>query len=144
MSQPGNTPIVIRPVRASDQAYIASTLWRSILGNNRAPSRRRRLNEQIDRVLDDKTTRALVASDPVDSDRILGYLVFAAAPHMRVVHYAYVRDEERGRGIARRLVSAAWPGSDARFVFTLRGPKTASFLADHKNATIIPLEEFLR
>lgn len=136
--------IIIREVERSDQGYIAATWWRSMLGTNRAPRRRRMLNDQIDRVLDDKSTRALVACPSSDPDRILGWLVYSSAPVARVVFYIYVRDEERDRGIARRLIAAAWPGSDSRLVLTMKGPSTAGFLAKNKNVSFCPLEEFLR
>lgn len=139
MSQPGNT--LIRPAIAADQAYIAKTWWLSMLQGNRAPRLRRRLNAAIDRVLDDATTRALVAAK---GERILGWLVYAAAPVGRVVHYVYVRENERGQGLARRLIEAAWPGSDARLIATMRGPNTDTCLAAIRNSIYIPLEEVLR
>lgn len=140
MSHPANT--IIRPVSRSDQGYVTATWWRSMLGANRAPHRRRRLNDQIDRVLDDPTTRALVAER---GDRILGWIVYASAPAMRVLHYAYVRDEERGQGVCQRLINAAWPGSSARLVLTCQGPHTRTFIANHAGKAIfLPAEEFLR
>ena len=136
--------VVIRMPLREDQGYIAATWYRSMLGRNRAPHRRRRINAQIDRILDDRSTCALIAASADDHDRILGWLVYADAPHMRVVHYLYVRDESRGRGIARRLIAAAWPGSDARLVLTLKGPRTQRFLDSNRNSTFVSVEEFLR
>lgn len=140
MSQPGNT--TVRRAAADDQRFIASTWWRNMLGDQRAPRVRRRLNAQIDRVLDDSSTRALVAVN--EQDRILGWIVYATTPSMRVVHYVYVRDEHRGSGIARRLIDAAWPGSDARLVMTMIGPDTKSFIARKGNAVFCRVEEFFR
>lgn len=135
-------PVSVRTAVANDQRYLASTWWHSMLGRNRAPRLRHRVNEQIDRILDDATTRAIVAVDA--RDRILGWLVYATAPVGRVIHYAYVRDEERGHGLASRLVAAAWPGSEARLVLTCRGPMTAGYLERNKAALFVPLEEFIR
>lgn len=135
------TSHAIRPARSDDQAYIASTWWRSMLGGRRAPRQRRRINAQIDRILDDTTTRALVT---LDRDRIIGWLVFASAPSMRVLHYVYVRDDERGRGVARRMADAAWPGSDARMVLTMKGPDTKSYVATKRSCLYVPIEEFFR
>lgn len=137
------TGVRVRDVEPGDQRYIASTWWHSMLGGNRAPSRRHRLNEQIDRVLDDRTTRALVACSLSDSDRILGWIVYSTAPVARVIHYAYVRDDERGKGVARRLIAAAWPESQARFVVTMKGPDTRRFI-EKERANFVPVEEFLR
>lgn len=136
------TGVTIRDPLASDQRFIAATMYHSVLGRNRAPSRRRRINEQIDRILDDKSTRALVACSLGDSDRILGWILYSSAPVVRCLHYLYVRDDERGKGIARRLVLAAWPESQARFVVTMKGPDTRAFM-ERKNVSFIPVEEVL-
>lgn len=129
--------MIIRPAVAEDQAYISATWWRSCLGHNRARRHRHRINAQIDRVLDDNTSRALVT---VEGDRIGGWIVFATAPTMRVLHYLYVREEHRNRGLARRLIEAAWPGKDERrMVLTFRGPDASKLT----NATFVPVEDFL-
>jgi GNAT superfamily N-acetyltransferase len=136
--------VAIRPCVADDQRFIAATAWRSMLGNNRAPSRRRRINDQIDRILDSKDTRCLVACSLTDSDRILGWILYSSAPVARVLHYAYVRDDERLKGIARRLVQQAWPTSQARMVLTLKGPSTRSIMESKRDIQFVPLEEYLR
>jgi GNAT superfamily N-acetyltransferase len=136
--------VIIRGPVESDQRYIASTFWRSVLGNNRAPHRRRRLNDQIDRILDDKSTRCLIACSVTNVDKILGWILYSAAPIARVCHYAYVREEERGKGIARRLVDQAWPTSQARFILTMRGPATSRFMEQRRDVSYVPLEEYLR
>lgn len=136
--------VAIRAPLATDQAYISSTCWRSVLGNNRAPSRRRRINDQIDRILDSKDTRCLVACEQRDQDRILGWILYSSAPVARVLHYAYVRDDERLKGIARRLVQQAWPTSSARMVLTLKGPSTRSIMESKRDISFVPLEEYLR
>jgi GNAT superfamily N-acetyltransferase len=141
MSQPANT--LVRRAVADDQRFIASTWWHSMLGRNRAPRLRRRINAQIDRVLDDDTTKALVITD-AQSGKILGWLVYAQAPVGRVVHYAYVRDDHRGNGFARRLVEAAWPGSTARIVLTMHGPHTRTYLDKHANALHVSIDDFYR
>jgi GNAT superfamily N-acetyltransferase len=133
---------VIRKAAAHDQRYIASTWWHSMLGRNRAPRIRRRINAQIDRVLDDMTTRCLVATN--GRDRILGWLVYADAPIGRVIHYLYVRDDERERGVGSRLMAAAWPGSTARVVVTMKGPVTEEYLARRPSAQFISIEEILK
>lgn len=135
--------IVIRGCVAEDQRYIASTFWRSCLGSNRAPSRRRRLNEQIDRILDDKTTRCLIAASASNHDKIVGWILYSSAPIARICHYLYVREEERGKGIATRLFQQAWPTTNARVIATMRGPDTNLFLR-RPNVSFVPLEEVLR
>lgn len=136
--------VVIRDPRASDQRFIAATWFRSMTSvGSRDKHRRQTLNAQIDRVLDDKQTRCLVACSATDSDRIFGWILFSSAPIARVLHYAYVRDDERRKGIARRLIQQAWPTSQARLVVTMRGPDTREFMARH-SASYVPLEEYLR
>lgn len=133
--------VSIRPAIAADQRFVAATWFHSMLGGrNRAPRLRRRLNAQIDRVLDDATTRALVACK---GERIVGWLVYSTTPVWRVVHYAYVRDDDRGHGICKRLIDAAWPANQTRLIATMRGPMTDRCLASFKNAMYIPLEEVL-
>lgn len=138
------TTAVIRGPVADDQRFIAATFYRSVLGNNRAPRRRRHLNDQIDRILDDKSTRCLIAASASNADKILGWILYSSAPIARICHYLYVRDEERGKGIARRLIDQAWPTSQARFIATMRGPHTQRFLDRVDSSVFVPLEEFLR
>lgn len=133
--------IAIRPPVASDQAFIANTWWRNLTQRDRSPSFRRRVNYQIDRVLDDKTTRCLVACSQADANRIIGWLCYAERP--RVLHYAYVRDGDRGRGVCTSLVAQAWPGSNARFIFTMKGPHTERCL-ERGRGVFVSIEEFWR
>lgn len=135
--------VVIRGPVEGDIGYVSNTCFRSSLGKNRAPRLRRRLNDQIDRILEDKSTRLLIACSITNSDRILGWLLYSNAPTVRLLHYAYVREEERGKGIASRLVAQAWPASNARVVLTLKGPSTAAFL-ERKEFTFVPVDEVLR
>lgn len=138
------TGVTIRDVTRDDQHYICETWFRSVMTHgNRCRSRRNEVNEQIDRILDDSSTRALIACDLADQDRIVGWIVYSTAPIARVLHYAYVRKQEREKGIARRLVQAAWPTSNARFVVTMKGPDTRSIM-EKKRASFVPVEEFLR
>lgn len=132
--------VSVRRAVADDQRFIASSWWHSAVGRNRAPRIRHRVNAQIDRVLDDGTTCALVAER---GDRIIGWLVYASAPVGRVVHYLYVRDADRGHGVATRLVQAAWPKSEARIVLTMRGPSTQRFMDEHRNSMFVAVDEFL-
>lgn len=142
MSQPSNT--LIRAAAPDDQRFICATWMRQLTQRDRSPRYRRRVNANIDRVLDDRTTRCLVACH-ADTNRILGWLVYSSPPGMRCVHMAYVRDDERGRGLCRRLVDAAWPGSTARIVLTCNnGPHARQFLERNRGAMAVSLDDFYR
>lgn len=142
--QMGGAAVMIRPAIADDQRFICATWFRQLTSRQRHASQRKRINQQIDRVLDDCTTQCLVACH-ADTNRILGWLVYSSPPGMRVLHMAYVRDDERGHGLCRRLVDAAWPGSTARIVLTCNnGPHARQFLERNRGAMAVSLDDFYR
>ena len=151
---------LIRPARPSDQAFVAST-WAFTLcdggehcgGNHRRaddPQRTRSCNTSrniVDRMLDHSSVRILVAAQPTDSDRIIGWLAYSPAAKARLLHMVYVREHERRKGIAWRLYDHAWSGEHvdrvSPVVYTVRGPLAQKLHEDHPNAVHLPVMEFL-
>ncbi len=149
---------LIRPARPSDQAFVAST-WAFTLcdggehcgGNHRRaddPQRTRSCNTSrniVDRMLDHASVRIIVAAQPTDSDRIIGWLAYSPAAKARLLHMVYVREHERRRGIAWLLAHHAWPDDRVVLpaVYTVRGPLAQTLHEDHPNAVHLPVMEFL-
>jgi len=163
---------LIRPARPSDQAFVAST-WAFTLcdggehcgGNHRRaddPQRTRSCNTSrniVDRMLDHSSVRILVAAQPTDSDRIIGWLAYSPAAKARLLHMVYVREHERRQGIAEMLVEHAWPhrrhsgsmGSECEcatcrptpIVHTVIGPHAQVLRERFANAVHLPVMEFL-
>lgn len=123
----------IRLPRGSDQAYVASTWVRSA----EQPS------VTVDRLLDDPRTRLLVAVAAAHDDTILGWLAYAPMKAARLVHYAYVRKDERRRGIARSLMLVAGLADERPLWFTCRGPDADALLAACPRAVHVPVEAYL-
>lgn len=139
--------VFIRRPRPTDQGYIASTWADSItLGNVRWDKKRAArsgLNVVIDRLLDDPAVRILIASEPTKTDAILGWLCYTPLPASRVVHYVYVREKIRHRGIGAALYRKAWPEDRGKLVYTMRGPDAESLVQRYRDAIYLPVEEFL-
>jgi GNAT superfamily N-acetyltransferase len=130
---------VRRPV-ADDQGYVASTWVKSLYT---ADKRRRMsdLNALVDRMLDEPTVRLLVACEPTDAERILGWVAFTPSVGLPVLHYVYVREKHRRHGIARQMANHI--GLSGRFIYTLRGPDADGLTAKHPTAVHVDIHEFL-
>src|SRR5690242_19490448 len=111
--------VIIRPAKESDQGYVAST-W---IHNQEERA------DDVDRVLDRKTTRVLIAHPPSNVDRIEGWLCFERIEGWSgfswqpralryFLHMAYVRAELRRGGIGKALVRAMGAGPNAPIVLT--------------------------
>jgi hypothetical protein len=141
----GKTEAVIRGPRATDQGYIASTWGRNLACRSRFTSKGeiRRVNDLIDRVLDRAETKLLVACAVAQPDRILGWICWAPVPRFPVLHYVYVRKEERGARIGSRLMLEA--GIDPRkpFVYSMSGP-CVKWLSRWPRAVSVPIADYLR
>jgi len=138
-----------RKPRSSDQSYIASTWARSMLSTHahqRHGSMRNanQVGKLIDRVLDRKDTRAYVCVADEDDDYIVGWVLYCEGPSVPVVHYVYVRREERQRGIAEALLEQIGVFRDGLVVCTSNGPSSNTIKRRYPAATFVPLEEFLR
>ncbi len=147
---------LIRPARPSDQAFVAST-WAFTLcdggehctGNHRRaddPQRTRSCNTSrniVDRMLDHSSVRIIVAAQPTDSDRIIGWLAYSPAAKARLLHMVYVREHERRKGIAEMLTEHAWPSTNGPIVHTVIGPHAQVLRERFANAVHLPVMEFL-
>lgn len=106
-------PVPIRPARPTDQGFICSALV--FAGYNA---------DLVDRMLDRRRCRVLIACPERDSDRILGWICFerqpslSGAPRALIVHYVHVRPQHRREGIATQLLTAATGGHDLPVVVT--------------------------
>jgi GNAT superfamily N-acetyltransferase len=135
--------VYIRRPRPTDQSYIAATWVSSLIqvrGNTKSES-----NAIVDRMLDDPAVRLLLAVEPGSIDTILGWICYTPMPRAQVLHYVYVRDKLRGRGIARALHDKAWAQSHptSRLVYTMRGPDADRLLDRWPQAIQLPVTEFL-
>lgn len=135
--------VYIRRPRPTDQSYIASTWVNSLIqvrGNTKSES-----NALVDRMLDDPAVRLLLAVEPSAPDTILGWICYTPMPRAQVLHYVYVRDKLRTRGIARELYNKAWSMShvSSKLVYTMRGPDADRLLARWPSAMLLPVTEFL-
>ena len=137
---------MIRGPRQSDQNYIASTWVRSLAGvaNRRLGRRGGEIGIAVDQVLDRGDTRALIRHQAGNRDHILGYVVFVEGAGVPVVHYIYVRQDYRGRGLATQLLREAGVTSDSSVVCTSLGPDSARIRSRYQGAVYMPLDEFLQ
>jgi hypothetical protein len=115
------TDFLCRTARPSDQAYVAST-WASNLGKFKGT--RRNASLLVDKALDHKSTRIVVACTTTDENHIIGWLAFAQVAKMFVILYAFVRLDWRQRGVARSLAEFAGLPAAELVVYTFEGPTT--------------------
>lgn len=100
-------------------------------------------NRLVDLVIDSKHARILIASDPHNTDRIVGWIVYLPnVPGRRVVVYLYTRDQYRGHGVARALFEHAFPRGGGKIIYTFSGPDAGTLLQKFP-ATHIPVTELL-
>ena len=138
-----NARVFIRRPRPTDQGFIASTWADSITNGGR--ERKGPINVTIDRLLDDPAVRILVASEPADTNVILGWLVYTPLPARLIIHYAYVRGRMRRRGIMTALINKATNGQPkARpIALTMRGPDTEVLAARYRDTIMMSMRDFL-
>ncbi len=137
---------MIRGPRKQDQSYLAATWVRSLSGvaNRRLGSRGGEIGRAVDAVFDRNDTRALIRHAAGDSDRILGYIVFVEGAGVPVVHYLYVRDKHRNKGIATELLTACGATKAGSVVCTSLGPDSQRMRGRYKGAVYMPLADFLQ
>lgn len=139
------THALIRGPRKADQNYIAATWVRSMSGvaSRSLGSRGGAIARDIDTLLDRADTRALVRHAAGDMDRILGWLVHCEGPGVPLVHYLYVRDKERGKGVATALLHSIGASKSTALVYTNRGPDSRVLTTAYPLAQFLALKEFL-
>ena len=118
-----------RPARPEDQAYVAST-WVMSMSRGRHGRNVQALRMLVDRVLDRPDVTVTIAADPKVEQRIIGWLAFTrmVSPSLimkprHVVHYGYVRDENRRRGVLTGMLAASSVDL-INLVYTFEGPST--------------------
>ena len=137
------TGLRIRGASPTDQAFIAST-WVSSLGMVDDPRKGSDRGRLVDRMLDKPGVRVSVACETHDPHYILGWLCHTPMPSVSVIHYVYVRNQVRKRGIAYALAIAAGLDQPRPVVYTLTGPSSSWLLAKYPGATHLQAEEFLK
>jgi len=139
--------IALRCAVANDQGYITRTWVASMLGDLRDHASRkiREANTMVDRLLDDPATRLLVACEPRDPDRIIGWIAYAIVPGARTLHYVNVRAIDRKQGIGGLLIARAGLGKkqSAPLLYTCRGPAEAWAKAKRPDAQKVDAWEYL-
>lgn len=134
--------VIIRAARAGDQAYVSSS-WVSSLCGPRVQwdDAARKINAQVDALLDDKRTRVVIACADDDHDKIIGWIASARVPGARLVEFCHVRRAKRREGIGRELaVQAELLGAGPPLVY-LFDTDDRPHLFPH--AVGMPPEEFL-
>ena len=132
----------IRGAAPTDQAFIAST-WVSSLGLVDHPRPSHERGSIVDRVLDKAGVRVAVACELADPSRILGWLCHSPMPTVTVLHYCYVRNQVRKRGIGSALAVSVGLDQPKPVVYTCVGPSARWLLAKHPSASHMQIEEFL-
>ena len=131
----------IRFAKPGDQSYVARTFVASVAEAHKLDTQAvRALNAQVDRLFDDPVTRILVAVEPADDKRIVGFIVFAR----RTLLYVAVRNTDRCEGVATALVHAAGLGvNGSPVLYVFEGPSALWALAKRPDAVRVSLEEHL-
>lgn len=151
--------IALRPYAAGDRAYVCST-WVSSLRSDRwhdgddAPAARRGgergtyWGELVDKLLDLADLDIVVACDAANPTRIEGWCAVSRIRGGRsssVLHFVYMRKEERGAGIAGRMLERAGVRRGEPLVHTF----TTKMLddideGDYPTKVLIEPEEFIK
>ncbi len=122
------TPTTIREPVPTDQAYIAKGWLRSMeMARDRKGKKPSVFYDEwgpvVDRILDRKDTRVLVAERAKDGEPyIAGWVVWTPTHGVPVLHYLYVRRDDRTQGVATSLLAHAGLHRGAMMIYTLFGP----------------------
>lgn len=121
--------ITFRPMTADDRQFVIST-WSSSFRTSPYAGMIRNdrwsdvMHPETAALIDRATTRTIVACEPSELDHLgrqFLYGFIATGPsRMPLVHYCYVKNKFRRRGIARRLFDAAGIDPAGGFVYTYR------------------------
>lgn len=144
-------PTRIRAAEPDDQGYVVTT-WMDSLRSSRAyntPEGRRpgahwwheNIATAIDALLERRDVHLLIAHQ---GHRIVGWLAYTLAGGTPVVHYVYVRNRERQRGIASALIDYARIDPRQPLAYTFTGPASGWLLERLPRAVLITPQEFLR
>jgi GNAT superfamily N-acetyltransferase len=140
--------VTIRPAEEGDTALLFNSWLRSYRDSprvNGTPSALyyRYHHPLVTRVLARPESSVLCAVDPRKPDRIHGWLCFEWAGSVLVVHYLYVKQIWRRKGIARLLAETAGLERGTPVAYTFES-KAAPHLAKRvKRCEYVPCEEYL-
>lgn len=128
----------IRKASQGDEAYVAKTWVESLVdvGFDWPTA-----NKQVDQLLDDPLTKALIACPPNDRRRILGFVVYAG----RTLLYVCVRNQERRKGIATALLREAGLADATKpLLYVYDGPSAKWAKTMRPNAVKVSVMEHLQ
>lgn len=127
------TAIGTREAIETDVPFIVDTWARHFFGANAAGVLPRHIflrthREWFAETIARPDVHALVAYSPAAAvgEEIYGYLVHETGTRMPILHYAYVTDGLRRRGVLKTLLGAAGIDPSRRFLVTCRHPRLLS------------------
>lgn len=129
-----------------DQGYVASTWFKQMQMVDRDYSRGGRwgqAGQHIDVVTARPGTRVLICHYPSDIERIRAWMVFELPPGPPVLHFVFVRKEDRQQGVATALLACAGINRDTQFVWTSVGPQSGVMKTKYPHGVHMPLARFL-
>ena len=152
---------MIRQPRDSDQAFVASTWVRSMVSTHAhkaVPHHQRRhgldrsmgapigrqVNAYVDRLMDLPGSRCLITAWDENDDVILGWIAFGVNQPCPTVHYLWVRQMERGKGIARAMLEVIGVEPGVPVICTSHGPSSDAMRSAYRGSRYVPIEEFLK
>jgi hypothetical protein len=132
--------VEVRQAWPSDQAFVAAT-FREQLARQHGAAPYRTVDRVVDRILDSERTRVLVACE---GKRLVGWLAYVEMPRVRAILFAYVRKDDRAKGVGAALADAAWPKRKGEWVHCgLRGGSTKQLLERYTTAIEMDLNELI-
>lgn len=142
----GKRTVGIRPAREGDQSYVARTWVASVLdhGMRPKPGAVAEVNRLIDLLLDEPATKVLVACEPSNDDRIVGFVAYQLHRGARCLLYVCVRHGDRKQGIATLLLGEAGlyaNGSPLLYLFD--GPASVWAKAKRPDAVKVEPQRYL-
>ena len=109
--------MITRAMRPEDRRFIVPTWVRSLAASRRGEHRTdtlRRYWAIVDRVLDDPSTRGVVCASDEAARTIHAWAIVTGD----VLQYAYVPEDLRRHGLAKRCITAALRGYPERIAIT--------------------------
>lgn len=102
-----------------------------------------KISRTIDALMDRQDSRVLLCVRAHDHDAIRGWIVFAEGIGVPVVHYCYVRKEDRDQGVITSLLAHIGVRHDAGVICTSHGPSSTMLRGRYKASVHVPVDEFL-
>lgn len=93
--------------------------------------------------MDRPESRSIICARDSTPDHILGWIVYAVGIGVPVVHYCYVRREERGKGVNTGLLAHIGVRHDAGVICTSHGPSSTMLRSRYKASVHVPIADYL-